>query len=632
MTLVRPIVLLSVLLIVLLYVISLSTLYRGSAHFVEHQLYNEAMQTAESLSLALSGANDAKAKSLIDEAFEQGRYEAIVYDSRDGGVIYERKESIKGDAPEWFVSMIGLPVAKAEKNVKNAKQQSSGTLRIEGNREGVYSEFWKIAKEMLAAFVLFGALFVGIMYYASLKLLRPLRKIREQAEAFTEGYFTVDEELPRIEEFRSVVKAMNAMAYKVKGIFKEENEASRRLNILMQDDRETHLKNRDFFMSKLKSVLSTETRFSEGFIIALRLEDPETIRNEQGASMLQKQLLYVSDIARIAAVKVEDGCACRVREYDIMMILPSLNETETQELINGMHYKCSMEGCRIDMAAIAYHNREKISEVLAHADYALMQAASDEKGVPIVYRHEGTDVPSWGHDKWRKYILDAMKNDRFVLNYQPIMQRSGGIIQKELLLRLRVDGKLLNAGAFYPVVQHLALDSEVDRYVLEKMAKTFHSTEIAVNVSEGFVQQSATVHWLTRMHEEWSGAGLKIAFEISNGSALDDIEAAEAFSKLTQKLGYRFGIDHFDAGGNEYTYLQKIKPSYVKIDAACLLSIKEGPEAPGTGTEFLSTAESVGIELIATGVDSKETADRLFDSGISMIQGFWVGNPHEEKI
>lgn len=524
---------------------------------------------------------------------------------------------VEGAVPQWFVGSVGLPETASG---DEAHQIAHINLAL-----------WHTAKALLVLFVVLGGFFIGLAMWMSGTLLRPLRKVVEQAENSSRGQFVIHDDLPKVVELHEIAKAVNGLVYKMKTLHKDEGDAQRRMGLILQDDRETHLKNRDYFMITLRKVLSPESRYSNGFIVALRLNDPERVRNEQGASVLIKELTYLSDVARMVANKVEDGVACRVREYDIMMILPSVNETEMAQLLDEFHFKCTVEGYSVSTAAILYSVGQSVGDVLSNADYALMQAEVTPSDTPQIYKPGENNVPSWGQEKWRKYILDAFKNDQFITFFQPVMARGGGIVQKELLLRLRVGNKLLSASAFLPVINHLGYQNKLDRYMLEVMSTHYYSTEVAVNVSEVFTGQSSTVHWLMARRDQWAAADLKVAFEVSHADVLDDIETAVAFSRLVQNLGYRFGIDHFTGEGIDPAHLVQIKPGYLKVDAARLLSVKEQGGDFAEAFDLFAFVKKHGIDLIATGVDSKETADKLYTMGITMLQGFWVGEPHEEK-
>jgi len=634
MTLFRQIAIAMSVLVVSLLAVTMYTNYQTTIRFIEGQLYTNAKNTASSLGLAISKSSEGRdtvmAETMINAVFDSGLYEAIVYTDIDGKLLYQRRIPMTLDgAPEWFAEAVGVPPVKVSVPV-GREWMLVGNLQVEGHRGYAYTQMWEIFKKVLVSFLVLSVLALAGIYFLLKVVLLSLQKVREQAEAVAGNRFIIQDTLPHTTEFREVVRAMNSLVAKVKVIYKQEAEAIARYNAMLYEDRQTHLKNRDFFLMKLKSLLAAEDRFSEGFVIILQLKDTEAVKFRDGISALQKQLAHAADAARVIVNKAGEGFACRVREFDIILLLPALKETEAKAYADEMLKDCTRGDCIVHIAAVGYHAGQSASEVLSHIDYALMQATADKKCEPVFYRSERTDIPAWGHDEWRKQLLQAMEEDRFLLYYQDVMDRGTGTVQKELLLRLKIGDTILNAGVFIPVIANLALENTLDRYVLERAAQTYHSTEIAVNVSSDFIRQSSTFGWLSGMQSSWKLAGVRLAFELPNTEVLADMETAETFSQFVHKMGYRFGIDHFAIEDGDLHYLQKVKPSYLKIDAAYLLSLIETEEETKRSSSFFTVTRILDIDLIAIGVDSEATAERLYAQGIEMVQGFWVGQPHEE--
>ncbi|WP_345984441.1 EAL domain-containing protein [Sulfurimonas sp. HSL-1656] len=635
MTLFKEITLAMSVLVVALLAMTMFSNYRTNVRFIEDQLYTSARNTASSLGLAISKASDgedvAMAETMINAVFDSGLYEGIVYRNVDGKILYDRHTPLTLDTvPEWFANSIALPPAVASVPV-GKEWMLVGRLQIEGHRGQAYTQMWEAFKEVIASFVILSVIAMAGIFFMLKVVLRSLEAVREQAEAVSGNRFIIQDSLPRTKEIRDVVQAINTLVYKVKEVYKQEADAVARYNTLLYEDRQTHLKNRDFFMMKLGSLVSGEDRFSSGYVAAFQLCDPDKVKHEEGGYVLQKVLSFISDIARGIVNGVEEGVACRVREFDVMLIIPSLEESEVTGLLTSAAESCRGAGYCVTIAATPYRAGEAASELLSHLDYALMQAEAERGTAPFIYRAKHDNVPSWGHDAWRKHLRNAMKLDHFVAFYQPVVSRNGLTVQQELLLRLELEGSLLNAGAFIPVVGHLELQEELDRYVLDKVGETLHASEIAVNVSGDFIAHSATMGWLAERKSAWETKKLELSFEVSNSTVMAEPETAATFSAFVQKQGWRFGIDHFTVESEkELTFLQRIKPSYLKIDAVYLLSLV-GSEGKREAALF-TIARLIDIELIATGVDSEETADRLHKLGIDLLQGFWIGEPAKGAV
>jgi EAL domain-containing protein (putative c-di-GMP-specific phosphodiesterase class I) len=110
-----------------------------------------------------------------------------------------------------------------------------------------------------------------------------------------------------------------------------------------------------------------------------------------------------------------------------------------------------------------------------------------------------------------------------------------------------------------------------------------------------------------------------------------DPEASKAFASHIQREGWKLGIDHFTVGAYDLNLLEDLKPSYLKINAAYLLSLVEGKEEEVSKSSLFTLAELLEIDLIAIAVDSEETVVRLKENGIILMQGFWIAEPKEER-
>jgi EAL domain-containing protein (putative c-di-GMP-specific phosphodiesterase class I) len=124
---------------------------------------------------------------------------------------------------------------------------------------------------------------------------------------------------------------------------------------------------------------------------------------------------------------------------------------------------------------------------------------------------------------------------------------------------------------------------------------------------------------------------MDIIFELPNATVSSDPEASKAFASHIQREGWKLGIDHFTVGAYDLHLLEELKPSYLKINAAYLLSLVEGKEEEVSKSSLFTLAELLEIDLIAIAVDSEETVVRLKENGIILMQGFWIAEPKEER-
>ena len=635
MTLFKEIAMAMMLLVVSLLAMTMYSSYRSNIRFIEDQLYTNAENTASSLGLAISktssGKDLAMAETMINAVFDSGLYEAIVFTDLNGKVLYQRRmPTAIGDVPSWFVSRIELPPAVAKVPV-GREWMLVGRLSVEGHRGHAYAQMYDAFKEVLSSFALLSLLAMAGVYILLKIVLRSLQKVREQAEAVIENRFIVHSKLPRTREFRDVVLAMNSLVVKVREIFRHEAEAIARYNRLLYEDQETGFYNRHYFRIKMEEFLEDSDRFSSGYVLAVQIETYDTLHKDLGANEMHRLVLRLRDVILSQTKSVADTIRCRTRESDMMLIFPGFDASGAQAVSEKVLSACRKTECPVNCALVGYRAQARLSKIMAMVDNALMLAAAQEEKQVACYIDEERDiVPALGHDAWMQQIREAMRQERFIVMFQPVQDREGHTVQEGLLLGLRFENNMLNAGEFMPIVRGIGMQSELDRYIIRHLRQYDRPTEITVNLSAEFISQTANLQWLASFEKQWKGR--RIAFEISNGTIVKDATAVEMFSHHIKEYGWRFGIDHFTVGTYDLHLLQKLKPSFLKINAKYLLSLLSSENGGGSSSSLFTICRLLDIRLIATGVDSDETAAALKENGIALLQGLRAAKDTGEKI
>ena len=181
-----------------------------------------------------------------------------------------------------------------------------------------------------------------------------------------------------------------------------------------------------------------------------------------------------------------------------------------------------------------------------------------------------------------------------------------------------------------PIINSINMQFELDQYVLEHLISIRASTPIAVNVTHDFITQSASFQLISSLSKYWKDKNLEIIFELPNKVITSDPEASKAFSAHIRKEGWKLGIDHFTVGEYDIQLLEILQPSYLKINAAYLLSLIENEDKRRSKSTLLLLSELLEIDLIAIAVDSEDTVKRLKENGIEYMQGFWISEPQED--
>ena len=633
MTLSRQMMFVMSMIVLLLLATAMYVNYKNAEGFIKDQLHSNAANTASSLGVAIGHVKEDRAmeETLINAVFDSGYYESIVMLDIDGNIIHQSREPVKVQGiPSWFIDHVRLESSEAVVPLSSG-WRLTGHLKISGHRGHAYAEIWQAFKEMLAGFIGMGLIaLVGIYLFLQI-VLSPLKRVREQAEAVIQKRFIFQEKLPKTKEMLDVVNAMNLLVKKVKNVYEKEAKAIADYNSLLYEDRETGYYNRAYFRIKLEEYLHSSDYLSHGHVIAFEIHKYAKLLEEKGANGVYKTVMNLRDnIDKHCCTSFIEAVRCRTRDNDIMIILPGSRKEDVEKLANSVFDEC-IESCEIDCTYASYEEREALSTILERIDSGLMMAAAIEDGSNRVYAEGKDDIPILSHDEWVQKIQELMDKNNFIPMFQPVVQQDGETVQNELLLRLNYEDKIVSAGLFMPIIASVKMMSELDRYVLELLNTLKVSKPLAVNITHDFITKSANLQVISSLTESWKAKGMDITFELPNALVTSNPEAVKAFAAHIHMQGWKIGIDHFTVGTYDLHLLEDLKPSYLKMNAAYLLSLVEGKKDEITKSSLFTLTELLDIDLIAMAVDSENTVERLKEKGITLMQGYWIGEPKEES-
>ena len=231
-------------------------------------------------------------------------------------------------------------------------------------------------------------------------------------------------------------------------------------------------------------------------------------------------------------------------------------------------------------------------------------------------------------------ILSGLEQDQFVAHYQPqFCARTLDIVGVEALARWRhpADG-LLAPGAFMKIAEELNVVASIDRLVLEQALTDFHAWEeiglgipkASVNVSARRLRDDELISSLRRMDIR-RGA---ITFELVESIFLDDSDDLTAWNvEQIKDLGIDVEIDDFGTGYASIVSLMKLKPSRLKIDRQLVMPIVHSPGQRQLVGSIIDIGHSLGIEVLAEGVETMEHARVLRSLGCDALQGYAFARP-----
>jgi diguanylate cyclase (GGDEF)-like protein len=311
-------------------------------------------------------------------------------------------------------------------------------------------------------------------------------------------------------------------------------------------------------------------------------------------------------------------------------------------LLSGMRRPVEVDGREILISvsvgvSVFPHDAERAEQLLDNAGAALATA-----------RHHGGNCvcafsAALGAGRRQRGDLGqalrrALRQERLLLYFQPqVSLADGRIVGMEALVRWpHPERGVIAAGAFVPVAEETGLMPELGRWLIGAVCRqnaAWHDSGLArlpvsVNVSGRQFQSDED---LARVVEEaLGGSGLaadRLHLEITESIALEDFERISAILLRLQRRGVKICLDDFGAGFSSLGYLLRFPIDVLKIDRSFVASVPASRHGAMIVRATLSLAASLGLGVIAEGVEEAGQLRFLRSEGCATVQGFLVGRP-----
>jgi diguanylate cyclase (GGDEF)-like protein len=229
----------------------------------------------------------------------------------------------------------------------------------------------------------------------------------------------------------------------------------------------------------------------------------------------------------------------------------------------------------------------------------------------------------------------AVERKEFELHYQAQMDiRSGRVIGVEALIRWRRDGKLVSPIDFIPIAEESGLIVGIGEWVLREACRQSALWQarglellVAVNISARQFQDPA---FFDTVRQALADTGIKpsaIELEITESLIMQDPESVAGDLRRLRELGFALAIDDFGTGHSSLAYLKRFPIHKLKVDQSFVRNLGSSADDSAIVQAIISLGQSLGLRVIAEGVETEDNLKRLSDLGCDEIQGYLLSKP-----
>ncbi|MCK9491629.1 MAG: diguanylate cyclase [Sulfurimonas sp.] len=606
--------------------------FKSANHSVEERLYEDAKNSATSLSLSLGGANGdlSMMTTMINANFDSGNYRHIMLQDVDEVLLYDRKlqrESI--DVPSWFLKFVNIKAPVASANV-SAGWSQVGILSVQSDDSYAYKQLYSILVDLLISFSVISIIGLVVLNLLLVAILKPLKGVQKQAEAVIRNEFIIQQNIPSTVEFRDVVLGMNNMVSKVKAMLVKANEELKHQKALEYIDKVTGLKNRKYLIDKLPEYLKIDATSKGGINMMISISGVIEANEQIGHKEVDKLLLSMANIFDAHASNYENSIVARMNGTEFSILLPDCLDKDGLKLAKNIYKSCQKitEGFALDtnhtyvsLGLYEYNYKDSIGELLSQSDNALAQAKFSDSKTYLAKAQ--TLVEVMGKDAWREVIKEAVQNNQFkFVSWKVVDAKRKKIAHNVLSINLKVDKETTYYyGQFMAPANQLGLSSKIYDNVLDMMFKvpnmTLKNSLCSLRLPYDYLVEEGVFARMNKLLDAHAKAlPFKLIIEMPDRFMRQNTILVKSYKDLFDKYNIDMGIFEFIAEGEDYQYLQEFRPVYIKAQSDYFLTQSKQALA-----SLNLIADTIGISLIASGVMQMDELKELLEKDINIVQG-----------
>jgi len=418
-----------------------------------------------------------------------------------------------------------------------------------------------------------------------------------------------------------------------------------RINHMAYHDALTGLPNRLLLIDRIEHAVSRAERQNK--MIALLLLDldhfkliNDTLGHEVGdeliaevAMRLKGQVGGLDTVARLGGDEFIVLLESVDSPADAAVKALGINEILTVPFsINGNeHHITASIGI-----ALSPDDGKSIGRLMKHADTAMYKAKEEGRNRFCFHQMAMAENIS---DRLllNNELYNALKNDEFVVYYQPQVEAAtGAIMGMEALVRWQHPTRgLISPAAFLPLAEENGLIVPISDSVLEKACKQIFEwrksglnvPHVAVNISTKHFYNVDLVERMKELLSRYQLNGTDITLEITETTAMNSPEEIIPILNELKSLGIGLAIDDFGTGHSSLAYLKRFPIDVLKIDRAFVMDLATDTDDEKIVIGILSLGKVFSMKVVAEGVETLEQATILLNHDCEIIQGYLFSRP-----
>ncbi|WP_220812546.1 phosphodiesterase DibA [Pseudomonas paralcaligenes] len=279
---------------------------------------------------------------------------------------------------------------------------------------------------------------------------------------------------------------------------------------------------------------------------------------------------------------------------------------------------------------------DSVEQLMRNADSALFRAKSSGRQTFAFYSQDMTAVAQQ-RVRLESELRAALEQGDLRVHYQPIHRLDDrGLIGVEALVRWEHPQRgLVTPGEFIPIAEDSGLIGAIDAWVLAHACNQMQAwigegrglEFVAVNVSSRLFGRGDLAQQVARVLEDTGLDPAHLELEVTESAVMDNPEQAQTVLAQLRELGVRLAIDDFGTGYSSLARLKRLPVHKLKLDQSFVCGLPDDHEDAAIARAVITLGQSLGLRVLAEGIEKESQAAFLRGLGCNLGQGYWFGRP-----
>ena len=430
----------------------------------------------------------------------------------------------------------------------------------------------------------------------------------------------------------------------------ERKQAEVKVNQLAFFDQLTGLPNRILLLDRLRQTIAAGSRSgSYSALLFIDLDDFKTLNDTRGHEMGEQLLAQVAN--RLTLCVRNGDTVARLGGDEFMLVLADLSTIEG-DAVKGAEIVAEKTLASLNQRYLLggddYQGTASLGVTLFSGDVSSVDDLLKQADLALYKSKEA------GRNTWRFFdphmeiivkqqaaletdLRKALAERQFLLHYQAQVVGNGQLTGVEALLRWQHPQRgMVAPGEFIPLAEKSGLILPLGHWVLETACNQLASwaerpemahLTIAVNVSANQFRQVQFVDTVLAILKNTRANPRRLKLELTESLLVSDIDEVVEKMFVLKAKGVGFSLDDFGTGYSSLTYLKRLPLDQLKIDQSFVRDVLIDPNDAAIAKTIVALAQSLGLGVIAEGVETERQRDFLANSGCHAYQGYLFSKP-----